>query len=108
MLQKDAGTLKAVTRQVNYFAQGNILDIMMSAVHGAQIRVAEQACRRANVVLRPLAIDAHWHDFNHPGKYITMGRKVATQHLDELKALVQRKVSRHEHGTAQKPMAALA
>ena len=46
-----------------YFANGNILDILMSAVHGAQIRVAELAGRKASVVLRPLAIDARMARF---------------------------------------------
>jgi NTE family protein len=90
ILSQQPGALNLVNRQVNYFANGNILDILMSAVHGAQIRVAEQAGRRASLVLRPLAIDAQWHDFNHPGKYIELGRQVALQHLDEVKALVRK------------------
>jgi len=35
--------LRALNRQVNYFAPGNVLDIMMRAVQGPQIRVAEEA-----------------------------------------------------------------
>ena len=58
-------------------------------------------------VVRPLSIDSYWHDFNNPGKYIAMGREVALQHLDELKALV-RKVSRHEHKSAHNAVAAVA
>ncbi|HWD92454.1 MAG TPA: patatin-like phospholipase family protein [Verrucomicrobiae bacterium] len=108
ILRKEPGALNLVTRQVNYFANGNILDILMSAVHGSQIRVAEQSGRRASVVLRPLAIDAQWHDFNHPGKYIELGRQVALQHLDELKALVRKPVSRHENERANNSLAAVA
>jgi NTE family protein len=93
--QSDA--LNLVNRHVNFFANGNILDILMSAVHGSQIRVAEHAGRKANLVLRPLSIDAQWHDFNHPGKYIELGREVALKHLDELKALVRKPTSHHEH-----------
>ena len=105
--KKRFSLLRNINQQVNYFARGNILDIMMRAVHGGQIRMAEQACAQADVVLRPLAIDAHWHDFNHPGKYIALGRKVALQHLDELKALVQPKAPRHEHESSHHEMAAL-
>jgi len=66
------------------FANGNILDILMSAVHGAQIRVAEQAGRRRR---RPAGdcIDAQWHDFNHPA-IIDVGDIPAT--LGRLKPLV--------------------
>jgi NTE family protein len=108
ILRKGANPLNVVNRQVNFFANGNILDILMSAVHGSQIRVAELAGQKASVVLRPLSIDAQWHDFNHPGKYIELGRQVALQHLDELKALVRKKNSRHEHEPAQNELAAIA
>lgn len=107
LAKKRFSFLRNINQQINYFARGNILDIMMRAVHGGQIRMAEQACVRADVVLRPLAIDAHWHDFNHPGKYIALGRKVALQHLEEMKALVQPKAPRHEHESSHHEMAAL-
>lgn len=108
ILRKQPGALNLVNRQVNFFANGNILDILMSAVHGAQIRVAEQAGRKASVILRPLAIDAEWHDFNHPGKYIELGREVALQHLDELKALVRKNIPRHENARVNNSLAAVA
>ena len=108
ILRKTPGALNLVNRQVNFFANGNILDILMSAVHGAQIRVAEQAGRKANIVLRPCAIDSQWHDFNHPGKYIELGRQVALQHLYELKALVRKPVSRHEHERVNNSLASVA
>lgn len=108
ILRTQPGALNLVNRQVNYFANGNILDILISAFHGSQIRVAEQAGRKASVVLRPLAIDGQWHDFNHPGKYIELGRQVALQHLDELKALVRKPVSHHEHEPANNTLARVA
>jgi hypothetical protein len=49
--------------------------------------VAEQAAHLADVVLRPWACDARWHDFTNPGKYIALGRKSAEQQLAEIKAL---------------------
>ena len=75
-------------RGVNYFAPGNILDTMLQAVTGAQMRVAEAAALRADILIRPLACDAFWHDFTHPGKYIALGRKAAEEQLPALKALV--------------------
>jgi NTE family protein len=100
--------LKALNRQINYFAPGNILDIMMRAVHGAQIRVAEEACRHAGVVLRPLGMDARWYEFDKPVKYIALGRRVAEEHLEEIKSLVNSRASSYEHEAAHKPMAAVA
>lgn len=82
--------LRYLNERLNYFADGNILDIIQQSILGAQIRNAEEACRNANVVLRPLTCEGHWHDFKHPAKYVALGRRVATEHLDEIKALVKR------------------
>jgi NTE family protein len=80
-----------LNRYLNYFAPGNILDIILRSFHGAQMRVAEMSCLHADVVIRPLSFDGRWHDFRHPGKYIALGRREAEEHLDEIKALVSRK-----------------
>ncbi len=72
----------------NYAASGNVIDTMMRAVNGAQIRVAEASCREADVVLRPLVGDAVWHDFTRPQRYIATGRTIAEAQLAELKSLV--------------------
>jgi NTE family protein len=88
-----------LNQHLNYFARGNMCDILMRANFGGQMRVAEQAGHIADVVLRPWDCDAKWHDFTNPGKYIALGRKVAEEQLAEMKALSKP----HE-----KPTAALA
>ena len=80
---------KILNKHFNYFAQGNILDIMLRSIHGAQTRVAEASGREADVVLRPLACDVKWHDFTHPRKYIGLGREAAQNLLKELKTLAK-------------------
>ncbi len=76
-------------RHLNYFARGNILDTLFRSTHGVQMRVAEMACRDADVTLWTIASDARWHDFTNPGKYIALGRRVAQAHLEELKRLTK-------------------
>lgn len=78
-----------LNRHMNYFAYGNILDTMYRSTHGVQMRVAEAACRDADLVLWAIASDAKWHDFTNPGKYIALGRRVAEAHLAEIKALTE-------------------
>jgi len=78
-----------VNQHVNYLASGNVIDIMMKAVSGAQTRVAEASARAADVVLRPITGDATWHDFTHPKKYIELGRRAAEAQLREIQALAQ-------------------
>jgi hypothetical protein len=73
----------------DYGAHGNILDTMMCAINGAQTRVAEASAREADLVLRPLASDALWHDFTRPMKYIALGRAAAEAQLPELLRLAK-------------------
>jgi NTE family protein len=95
-----------IDQQLNYFARGNLFEILMRSVHGAQIRVAEASCQKADLLLRPDILDDRWLDFRHPGKFIRLGREVALRHLDELKSLLGRKDNQHEHPA--KPLAVLA
>jgi NTE family protein len=100
--------VKMMSQHFNYLERGNILDILLRSSHGSQMRVAEQACRYADVVIRPLTCDTKWHDFTHPGKYIALGRRVAEERLDELKALVALKKKTHETDRSNDTMAGLA
>jgi NTE family protein len=84
---------RLLNKHLNYFASGNILDIMLRSIHGAQTRVAEASGREADLVLRPLACDVKWHDFTHPRKYIALGREVAKDHLAELKVFAKNHVN---------------
>jgi NTE family protein len=81
---------------LNYFAHGNILDILMRSIHGAQISMSESLSRQADIVLRPRICDDRWMDFRNPGPFITAGRQIAECHLPEIKALVERKTAQHE------------
>jgi len=78
---------------------------MLRSFHGAQMRVAEDSCLHADLVLRPLSFDGRWHDFRHPGKYIALGRREAEEHLDDIKALVARKEPEYEYSSTQHTMA---
>ena len=97
-----------INRHFNFFANGNILDTLMRSVHGAQIRVAEEACRQADVVIRPLSCDGKWHEFSNPGKYISLGRQAAQEQLDEIHKLLKGKEPHERADTAQNRMAVAA
>ena len=94
--------------QLNYFARRNLLEILMRSLYGAQIRVAEASCRRADLVLRPNICDDRWVDYRNPGKFIKLGREEAERHLEEIKALVAGKEVNHETQTAPRAMATFA
>jgi NTE family protein len=94
-------------QQVNYFARGNLLEILMRSVHGAQIRMAEASCPLADLVLRPDIYDDRWLDYRNPGRFITLGREVAERQIEEIKSLVARKEVIHEQNTAPQALATI-
>jgi NTE family protein len=79
-----------INQQLNYFARGNLFEILMRSIQGAQIRIAEASGREADVVLRPEIRDDRWLDYRSPGKFIKLGREAAELHLDEIKALASK------------------
>lgn len=97
-----------VNRYLNYFAPGNVLDTILRSFNGAQMQVAEHSCQFADVVIRPLSFDGRWHDFRRPGKYIAIGRREAEEHIEEIKALINRKEPFHEVSSTRHSVAAPA
>ncbi len=94
--------------QLNYFARGNLFEIVMRSVHGAQVRLAEASCRLADVVLRPDICDDRWLDCRNPRRFISLGRESAERKLEEIRALIGRKSMDHEHELATETVAAVA
>jgi NTE family protein len=80
-----------LNQQLNYFAPGNLFEILMRSIQAAQIRVAEASCQMADVVLRPDIGSDRWGDCARPGRFIALGREIALRHLAEIKELVARK-----------------
>ena len=72
----------------NPFAHDNAFDILMRSIHAAQTRLAEAACRRASLVLRPYSCEGRWHDFSTPTHYISVGREEANAKLSAIRELI--------------------
>jgi NTE family protein len=96
-LRRLFGKTLPLEQQLNYFARGNLFEILMRSLHGAQIRVAEASCLLADLVLRPDICDDRWTDCRNPGRFIKLGREVTERHLEEIKTLVARKEPIHDH-----------
>jgi NTE family protein len=92
--------------RLNYFTRGNILEILMRCIHGAQVHMAETLALGADIVLRPQISDDRWVDFRDPSQFIQPGRQIAERYLNEIKALVTKKVVKHE--TTVESMVAVA
>src|SRR5690606_14183174 len=77
-----------INKRINYFARGNLLDILRKAAMGSQMRILEECSRRADVLLNPVVCDSSWHDYTKYEEYIQTGRRIAEEKLPEIKALV--------------------
>jgi NTE family protein len=108
-LRKRQGEFTQLAKHLNYFAPGNILEIIMTSIHGAQLRVAEASGQLASVVLQPETAAAdRWLDLRHPGHHIAAGRVAALAQLEEIKRIIQSKGAPHEHEPATSSLATAA
>ena len=76
--------LCCLNQHMNYFAPGNLLDLLRGAAMGSQMRLVERSARHAAILLRPVVADPKWHDYNNHAEYIRVGREVAEAHLPQL------------------------
>jgi len=80
--------LSFLNRKVNFLAKGNIIDTFRQSIRCAQIRMAHESLKRADLILRPEHFSAPWNDYKNFDRFIDAGRKVALDHLDEIKLLI--------------------
>ena len=77
-------SLSWLNRRVNYFAKGNLFDILRSAAFGSQLRLVEASASRADVLIRPTTNHCRWHDYTSWEEYIAVGREAAEQALPDI------------------------
>lgn len=82
-------SLRAVNRHLNYFARGNLLDILRGAAMGSQMRLVERSAREADVLIPAINSNSGWHNYHRYAEYIEIGRKAATRALPEIRALFE-------------------
>jgi NTE family protein len=66
----------------------SIIKLYMRFLNSTQARVAQEACKKADVVLSPTVPDGFWYDFYNPERYIRRGEQVAEAALAQIRELV--------------------
>lgn len=75
------------------YAKSTALDYIMRADEITNFRLNELHLRRADIVIRPLAVRrGHWADFSRAEEYMRSGEKAALAKLEEIKAVLQHRV----------------
>ncbi len=95
--------LRWLNKHLNYFATGNLLDILRSAAMGSQMRLVERSARKADVLIRAITTRSRWHDYNNYRHYIEIGRLAAEEALPEILALYEEPVSFIPNETTTEP-----
>ncbi len=83
--------------RLNLLAPGNMIDTFRQSIRAAQIRMASESNKRADLCLRPQLIQAPWHDYAGFRRYIDAGRAVALENLDAIRELVRPVPEAHEN-----------
>jgi NTE family protein len=78
----------ACNRHLNYFAPGNLLDILRYSAMGSQMRLVERSARRADVLISPVSESSGWHDYHRSNDYIELGRASAMEALPRIEAML--------------------
>jgi predicted acylesterase/phospholipase RssA len=85
--RRGRGWLSKLNRSVNVFAPGNVVELLRRSVFSAQIRLAEQSERLADLNIRATLPSGRWHDYHRHADYIALGREAAEKLLPALLAL---------------------
>lgn len=80
--------LHGINQRINVMAPGNAMDTFRQSIRAAQIRIAHDSVKGADLCLRPQHYFAAWHDYSNFGRFIEAGRKVAEENLDAIRDLI--------------------
>ncbi|MES2996751.1 MAG: patatin-like phospholipase family protein [Verrucomicrobiota bacterium] len=93
LLRRFGGRLN---RNINFLASGNMIDTFRQSIRAAQIRLAHESCKRADLCLHPEHFFAPWHDYSRFRRFIEAGREATLEHLDDIRALLRPDFKNHE------------
>lgn len=80
--------LHGINQRVNVMAPGNAMDTFRQSIRAAQIRIAHDSVKGADLCLRPQHFFAAWHDYSNFERFIEAGRKVAEENLGAIRELI--------------------
>ena len=69
----------------------NIFDVIMTSMQSIEYILAENSCKKANVVLRPVFSEATSIDFHFLKDFIKKGEEETLQNIERIKELTQEK-----------------
>ncbi|MGE9267716.1 MAG: patatin-like phospholipase family protein, partial [Verrucomicrobiales bacterium] len=81
-------SLRFLRQNIDLTARGNVIDTLRQSVSAAQIRIAHDALKKADLVIQPDVRTVHWHQYAHFEKLIQAGREAAREALPDIHKLL--------------------
>lgn len=82
-------TMNKVNNHLNPTAEGNFVNTLTRSLRASQIRLADDACQRADTVIRMGCAATTWHEYHRFDEFIQLGRDAATAALPQLLKLLE-------------------
>lgn len=85
--------LSRLLHPINLIGRGNIVDTFTRSLKASQVRMAHDACKRADIVIQPISCTGRWYDYHEYNHFIEVGRKAAEDALPQIRALLAQPIS---------------
>ncbi|NNC87358.1 MAG: patatin-like phospholipase family protein [Akkermansiaceae bacterium] len=95
---------RGLNRSINLAAHGNVIDTLRKSIKAAQLRIAQESTKNADLCLHPrFELPGLWHDYSNFAHYIEAGRAAAAAQIDTIKTMLNQRPPRTNE-PAQQPM----
>ena len=74
-------------KKYNPAAKGNMLDTLRRSLKASQIRIAHDACARADLAISPVCMESEWDEYERYEYFISLGAKATLNSMEEIKKL---------------------
>lgn len=79
--------LSDLGKKYNPASKGNMLDTLRRSLKASQIRIAHDACKRADVSISPVCMESEWDEYERYEYFISLGAKATLNTMEEIKKL---------------------
>ncbi|MGJ8656888.1 MAG: patatin-like phospholipase family protein [Akkermansiaceae bacterium] len=81
--------ISSLGKKYNPVAKGNMLDTLRRSLKASQIRIAHDACEKAEVAIYPICKDSAWDEYERYEHFISLGAKETLAALEQIKNLTK-------------------
>jgi NTE family protein len=94
---------QSLNRNLNLAADGNTIDTLRRSIRIAQIRMAHDSCKRADIVLHAHSGQkSQWYDYHQYRHFVDLGRAVAEQALPRIEELIGKPAENEDDHESEK------